>query len=379
MGLFLHFSATFSTFDESKDNEDERMENSCLSKSNQKKKKLQKNEGIVYKLNTIFESKKMNRSTKNSTNQDRRTPTVERKRCHKCFKAHFPLPKFCRWTKSYSVTKQSPLTKEDMKSKMKFEEPLKLDDYINCLELKLKSERLYQQLSFGDKFVLLFYLFLNGDMFMKKTDGLIEASETEDNQKSETSKYVNKDSYASICEKFLKHSTESASLENLYDDRYLMKLKGGGRKEKEELKIKKFISETKEINSVLNSLRSSAMFESLNLKHFLCFIFSDSNIAEDRNEFKTELISLVSEINFLSFNSSFSFLPPPFSFIRYLSSYKFSKLADSVECLRNFSQIEAYESLFTYLDVSDFWLSSVSDASIRPSVFFINISPFRKR
>ena len=146
------------------------------------------------KLNTIFESKKMNRSTKNSTNQDRRTPTVERKRCHKCFKAHFPLPKFCRWTKSYSVTKQTPLTKEDLKSKMKFEEPLKLDDYINCLELKLKSERLHQQLSFGDKFFLLFYLFLNGDMFMKKTDGLIEASETEDSQKSETSKYVNKDS-----------------------------------------------------------------------------------------------------------------------------------------------------------------------------------------
>ena len=77
------------TFDESKDNEDERMENSCLSKSNQKKKKLQKNEGIVSKLNTIFESKKMNRSTKNSTNQDRHTPTVERKRCVKCFKAHY--------------------------------------------------------------------------------------------------------------------------------------------------------------------------------------------------------------------------------------------------------------------------------------------------
>ena len=146
------------TFDESKDNEDERMENSCLSKSNQKKKKLQKNKGIVSKLNTIFESKKMNRSTKNSTNQDRRTPTVERKRCHKCFKAHFPLPKFCRWTKSSSVTKQTPLTKEDLKSKMKFEEPLKLDDYINCLELKLKSERLYQQLSFGDKFFLMIVL-----------------------------------------------------------------------------------------------------------------------------------------------------------------------------------------------------------------------------
>ena len=144
------------TFDESEDNDDQKLENSCLSKLNQKKKNLHKNVGRVSKLNNICESKKMKRSTKSSTNQDRHTPTVERKRCVKCFKAHFPLPKFCRWTKSSSVTKQTPLTKEDLKSKIKFDEPLKLNEYIKFLELELETEWLYQRLSFGDKFFLFF-------------------------------------------------------------------------------------------------------------------------------------------------------------------------------------------------------------------------------
>ena len=51
-----------------------------------------------------------------------------------------------------------------------------------------------------------------------------------------------------------------------------MKLKDGGRKEKEELKVKKFISKTGEINVVLNLLRSSAMFESMNIKHEKCAV-----------------------------------------------------------------------------------------------------------
>jgi len=63
---------------------------------------------------------------------------------------------------------------------MKIEKPLKLEEYIHSLELKLKSERLYPQLSFGDKFVMLFYLLLNGDIITKKNDDLIEESETED-------------------------------------------------------------------------------------------------------------------------------------------------------------------------------------------------------
>ena len=85
-------------------------------------------------------------------------------------------------------------------------------------------------------------------MFTNKTEGFIEKSETEDRQKLETPKCGNKDSYSSICETFLKNSTESTSLENLYDDRCLMKLKGGGRKEKEELKVKRITSKREDIN-----------------------------------------------------------------------------------------------------------------------------------
>ena len=51
-----------------------------------------------------------------------------------------------------------------------------------------------------------------------------------------------------------------------------MKLKGGSRKEKEALNVKKFTSETEEINLVSNLLRSSSMFESLNEKHKKCAV-----------------------------------------------------------------------------------------------------------
>ena len=51
-----------------------------------------------------------------------------------------------------------------------------------------------------------------------------------------------------------------------------MKLKGGGRKEKEDLKVKKFTSKREEINSVLNLIRSSSIFESLNAKHTKCLV-----------------------------------------------------------------------------------------------------------
>ena len=116
------------TFYDNKDNEDQRFENPCLSKPNQKKKKLQKNEGPVSKLNTFFYSKEMKRE--NSKQKDRLI--VERIRCHKCFETHFPLPKFCRRTKSSFVNTQTP---QDSKSKTKFDEslPLILGEYINFL------------------------------------------------------------------------------------------------------------------------------------------------------------------------------------------------------------------------------------------------------
>ena len=161
--------------------------------------------------------------------------------------------------------------------------------------MKLKGERLYQQLAYGDKFVLLFYLLLNGDMFTNKTDSHIEEFEIEDSQQSETSKYVNKDSFASICEtfqekspenkpeefntepyenisykdtykgilkKFMKSSAESTNLPNLCVDANSRKLKGGGT---EKFKLKTFNSKNQAINSILNALRSSSIFEPLNM------------------------------------------------------------------------------------------------------------------
>ena len=91
---------------------------------------------------------------------------------------------------------------------------------------------------------MLYFLLLNGDLFTNTIGGHPEESENTQIHKFTKSKNLNKDSYASLCESFFQNSSESANLENLYDDRYLMKLKGGGKKEKEELKVKKFISET---------------------------------------------------------------------------------------------------------------------------------------
>ena len=79
-------------------------------------------------------------------------------------------------------------------------------------------------------------------------------------------------SLESICELFFEKSLESTSFPDLCDGRNLMKLKGGSRKEKEALNVKKFTSETEEINLVSNLLRSSSMFESLNEKHKKCAV-----------------------------------------------------------------------------------------------------------
>ena len=91
-------------------------------------------------------------------------------------------------------------------------------------------------------------------MFKKTNNCNLEESETEDSYESQKSKCGNKDTYASICQTFLEKSPNSANLDNLCDDRYILKVKGGGRKETEEFKVKKFISKTGEINVVLNLL-----------------------------------------------------------------------------------------------------------------------------
>ena len=81
----------------------------------------------------------------------------------------------------------------------------------------------------------------------------------------------NKDTYEDICNTFMQNSEESANLPNLCFDANSMKLKGGGT---EKFKLKTFKSTNLAINSVLNALRSSSMFEPLNM-HKKCPLTSD--------------------------------------------------------------------------------------------------------
>ena len=94
------------TFDDDEDYEDQRLSKPKLKP---KGKKVQK----------IFKFKAIKKPVKKSGNKDR--DTVEGKNCPNCFINHFPLPKFCRWAKSSSVTPQN-CNKDDPQYKFIFDE-----------------------------------------------------------------------------------------------------------------------------------------------------------------------------------------------------------------------------------------------------------------
>ena len=95
-------------------------------------------------MQKIFKFKAIKKPVKKSGNKDR--DTVEGKNCPNCFINHFPLPKFCRWAKSSSVTPQN-CNKGDQQLKFTLDETI--CEHINFLEMKQRNEWLYQQLPFG--------------------------------------------------------------------------------------------------------------------------------------------------------------------------------------------------------------------------------------
>ena len=103
-------------------------------------------------------------------------------------------------------------------------------------------------------------------------------SETEDSYESQKFKYGNKDRYASICQSFLEKSPNSANVENLYDDRQILKLKGGGRKER---------AESQEVH--LKKSRNKFSFE---LVTIFCYVWI--------NEYKTQKVCSKSILQFVS-------------------------------------------------------------------------------
>ena len=145
-------------------------------------------------------------------------PVDRASKCPKCFISHFPLPKFCRWStekplKISSVTPPSVDISDDTMILVK--------EKIHNLQSGLKSEK--------NDGVL--------DSFFKRSENATDPF---------------------ICPDLIG--------ENSYSKKCNLKLKGGGT---ENLKVKRFTSESKAINTALNSFRSSSMLDSFG-KHKKC-------------------------------------------------------------------------------------------------------------
>ena len=142
-----------------------------------------------------------------------------KKRCKSCFYTHFPHIKFCNWFEKKKSKKLSIETKLTNLS----------EEAINLLKIKIQ------------------YLETMKDVQIKEIkDSFFQRSQNASDPLSYPD-LVGTDSCKTI------------NLEDLSSDLSKLKLRGGGGQ-----KVKKYISDTKNINLVLNSLRSSSVLASLN-------------------------------------------------------------------------------------------------------------------
>ena len=128
--------------------------------------------------------------------------TIQWQRCAKCFNTHYPYPKFCRWTsnKMTKISFHAP--------KMEITKQLKAEIKIHIARIENREK-------------------------------VLESD---------------------IIETFLKAEKADQQFPNLILENQVKRLRGGSKVEK----IKKFVSKTNEYNTVLNSLRSSKIFEQFN-------------------------------------------------------------------------------------------------------------------
>ena len=156
-------------------------------------------------------------------------------RCNLCFKAHFPRSKFCRWSEKKNSKKTSVKTKLRNLS----------EDTINLVKKKIQ--------------------YLQDGIETMKDVQLKKINETFFKRSQNASNPLNYPDLlgAEVC--------KASNLEDLSSDISNLKLRGGGVQ-----KVKKYISDTKNINLVLNSLRSSSMLASLNV-HNKCPVKSFCN------------------------------------------------------------------------------------------------------
>ena len=129
--------------------------------------------------------------------------TIQWQRCAQCFNTHYPYPKFCRWT-SQKMTKISiDAPKIEMTKELKPE----IEIHIARIENRVKVLQ------------------------------------------------------NNIIETFLKAEKADQQFPDLILENQVKRLRGGSKVER----IKKFVSKTNEYNTVLNSLRSSKIFEQFHI------------------------------------------------------------------------------------------------------------------
>ena len=189
-------------------------------------------------------------------------------RCNLCFKEHFPQSKFCRWSEEKKNSKKlSVKTKSTNLS----------EDTINLVKKKI------QYLQDGRE--------TRKDVQMKKiNDAFLKRSQNA----SDPLNYPDL-----LGRKVYKFSPSKSKESYNLEDTSNLKLRGGVG---ENVKVKKYVSNTKDINLVLNSLRSSSMLASLTLhnkcpaKNFCKFCLLRStiikiNLQKGKNLLITDLLS----------------------------------------------------------------------------------------
>ena len=219
----LEIEPCIESFDGHKSDENRSSTNPAISKilKKKKKKKTKRKTTLEYsKVNECFSSNK--HKSDNLVNCERR--------CNFCFKAHFPQSKFCRWSEKKNNEKVFQKTKTTTIS----------EDTINLVKKKIQS------LQDGIETAKDVQLKEINDSFFKRSQNATDPLNYPDLLGTE------------VCKFSPSKPKESCNLE----DTSKLKLKGGGG---EHVKVKKYISDIKNINLVLNSFRSSSMLTSLNV------------------------------------------------------------------------------------------------------------------
>jgi hypothetical protein len=207
--------------------------------------------------------------------------TEDEKGCNGCNVSHFPHGKFCRWWRNkHKAIIESKKGEFDQSTSISCifipaEWRLKIACYVKIIETKLMLEQKLYEMLLKEKIFLLFYMlmdyenssvrsFLNARPYTR--DFIVESTK-EENRRKEIKSYQStkkEESLENACKIFLRKTCDSTDFPDITFEKYCstgkkegkenritLKLKGGVKsKQTEETKVKSFVSNEKELNTV---------------------------------------------------------------------------------------------------------------------------------